>query len=543
MQQQPSSQNPPQAKIGFADQLLTGLVGLQSNTLADMRCFVHSVNHQARQLSPTFEDQSDKNPEKQGMLSQIRSQLNRVTRWRNEIQQTQQQGRDITTAAYMLRVMRLTGDDRYHMLPEATRLLASLGFDEVAQVAGLLYGSQTPQEKFQLQRDWLDSRRRLLADNPQPDCEIQIDRRTLDQPRVSMIVSMYNAADKLAAFLKHVSEQSLAHKGQLEVILIDSQSPTDELGLFEQMADQLNFSALYFRTPKRETIQQAWNRGIALSRSPYLVFWGVDEGGDPPILEKLADTLDADDQLDWAQTGSRTLELDKQGKVIMQTYAYDCSEYQHGDMYLDHMLLTYVGAMYRKRIHDRVGYYDASFRASGDTEFKMRMLPAIKAKTLPTNDGIYFNYPDERMTNHPRAEIEDCRSFDIFRTAAGVAYSFGDRAPRQLDEQVLRALRYHNACYPHWWSDLQSAELLAQLRDSKASPTDMFAVKTDELSRLHARYRHLDCCQSLASLARTGLAATSFMRKVRRRMSDVYQPACWIFNDMRYARYARVWPV
>lgn len=526
------------------DRLLAGMVGLGPHTRADMRSFAHSVTTQARSLSPTFMQEDGKPAHTQNFIGQVQGQLNRVARWRDAITQTQAEGRDITTAAYMLRVMRLTGDDRFGMLPEATRLLNELGFTEVAIVADMLYGSDCPQIKFDRQTDWLNGRRQVLARNPEPTCEVQIDQRTLDRPRVSMIVSMYNAAEKLPAFLRQVATQSLAVKGQLEVILIDSQSPTDEMGVFKGMVDELNFSVLYFRTPQRETIQQAWNRGIALARSQYLAFWGVDEGGDPPVLEVLADELDADPALDWVQTGGRILEVDMQGNTLKQTYTYDRSSYQHGDLYLDNMLLTYVGAVYRKSLHDRVGYYDASFSASGDTEFKMRAQPHLRAKALPLNLGLYFNYPDERMTEHPRAEIEDCRAFDLFRTSAGVFYSFAHRDVMQMDQQVQRALRYRNASYPHWWTDLEVASLLVDLRDRKpdASPYQ-FAVQRASVCDLFARYRQLDLSPSLYPLARTGLAATRFMRQVRRRSGKAFQPACWLFNDMRYARYARHWPV
>src|SRR5258706_385114 len=59
------------------------------------------------------------------------------------------------------------------------------------------------------------------------------DRRNGGLPRVAAIVSLYNAAGKLPTLLATLQRQSLARRGELEVVLVDSASPTDERGVFE----------------------------------------------------------------------------------------------------------------------------------------------------------------------------------------------------------------------------------------------------------------------------------------------------------------------
>ena len=56
---------------------------------------------------------------------------------------------------------------------------------------------------------------------------------------------------------------------------------------------------------------------------------------------------------------------------------YDRRKYQQDLVYLETCYLSWVGALYRRSIHDRFGYYDGSFRGAGDTEFKSRILPFI----------------------------------------------------------------------------------------------------------------------------------------------------------------------
>ena len=80
------------------------------------------------------------------------------------------------------------------------------------------------------------------------------------------------------------------------------------------------------------------------------------------------------------------------------------------------MLHFWVGGMYRKSIHEHFGYYDSTFKVAGDTEFKSRILKFINVAYINENLGIFLNYPDERKSETPLAEIEDLRAWYLYRT-------------------------------------------------------------------------------------------------------------------------------
>ena len=69
--------------------------------------------------------------------------------------------------------------------------------------------------------------------------------------------------------MRNIAIQSLAARGQVEVVLVDSGSPTAEYRVFKDLMHELSLPVVYARSRNRETIQAAWNRGIKLARAPY----------------------------------------------------------------------------------------------------------------------------------------------------------------------------------------------------------------------------------------------------------------------------------
>jgi glycosyltransferase involved in cell wall biosynthesis len=291
--------------------------------------------------------------------------------------------------------------------------------------------------------------------------EIFEDHRDQRPRRVSIIVSLYNAAAKLPTFWRMLQQQSVLRAGDAEVILVDSGSPSNEYAVFRQLYARDPLPVVYARSKNRETIQTAWNRGIKLSSGAYLAFLGVDEGAHPDCFTILAEELDRDPAIDWVMADSIVTEVDRAGIFKRDVMPYDRTGYRHDWHYLDCTFLSYVGGLYRRNIHDRFGYYDESFRAAGDTEFKNRILPFIKSKYVPRPLGVFNNYPEERTTQHPRAEIEDLRAWYLHRTPAGASYAFGDRPVEDVVALLNDTLGYRKCYCAHTSTDIELADSLS----------------------------------------------------------------------------------
>ncbi|MDR3463915.1 MAG: glycosyltransferase [Beijerinckiaceae bacterium] len=358
-----------------------------------------------------------------------------------------QRGNDLLYATYQLRCMRLTNRAAPGALDRVCEILNTHGFKEEAQTARFLFGETFD---FEGAFNYLEGMRTRFMKAPTGNIETTKDFRTIRSPKISIIVSLYNAAAKLPTFLRGIRALTQSSRSMLELVLIDSFSPDNTLDvvtrcLRELKADGITISTVYMRTSVRETIQRAWNRGIDLARGQYLSFLGVDEMNRADAFDIMAKYLDDNPAVDWVQGSALITETNMAGSFVRDVMLYD-RQFEDDFMNLfDTCYLGYVGALYRKNIHERVGYYDDRFKAAGDSEFKNRALPYIDARTLPDCLGYFLNYPDERTTQSPTAEIEDLRAWYLHRSPAGIAYGWRNASGDDLVKLFYKTLNYRKS--------------------------------------------------------------------------------------------------
>jgi glycosyltransferase involved in cell wall biosynthesis len=411
-----------------------------------------------------------------------------------------------------------------------------------------MYGD--PSQAVKSCRDILDCARQ---DNQIPfsgDYEIFDDRREKSTYRASVIVSLYNAASKLSFFLNALQNQTLLQRKEAEIILVDSGSPSNEYEVFQELATQFDFSMLFVRSQQRETIQSAWNRGISLSHAPYLAFLGVDETIVPDCLEVLAAELDADGSLDWVIGNSLVTNVDIQGSWVNDIMTYDRRGYQQDLIYLETCYLSWVGALYRRDIHDRFGYYDSSFRAAGDTEFKGRVLPFIKTKAIDRNLGLFWNYPDERTTQSPLAELEDLRAWYLHRTLGGIQYAFAPRRPEEAENLLYAALAYRKSYCQHTSTDIEYAYNLSLFLQENL-PNSKALFYFEGIQHLLQTYRNLDWISPLSVVApghtlwqvwnSSQVIAERHQQQWNQDNISALPLAYQVFNDNRQEQHSNLW--
>jgi glycosyltransferase involved in cell wall biosynthesis len=492
----------------------------------------------------TRQEQDNKLKQCAALLSKL--YIGRVQIYRRMAHLEYLRGNDIVGAIYLLRGMRLLGHGYYHDLERVTDTLRTNNFIREAETVDAMYGSYTDEEKARRCTKLLTQAFEENRFFKKLEFEIMDDHRMFSKYRVSIIVSLYKAASKLPLFLRTLQNQTMVKTGTAEIILIDSGSPEDEHLAFRQIIKTLKMQVLYARSAKRETIQSAWNRGILLSKSPYITFLGVDEAIVPDCLEILTAELDADSTLDWVLGNSLVTNVDEDGTFVNDVMMYDRSGYRQGLVYLETCYLSWVGGLYRRSIHDRFGYYDSSFTAAGDTEFKNRVLPFIKTKAIPMTLGIFLNYPEERTTHHPRAEIEDIRAWYLHRTLAGIYRAFAGRNPEEVEDLFYTSLRYRKSYCQPWSTDIEYAyNLLVFLCEIKPDSTALEYF--NGIKKLLKTYRMLDGIQNLSvhamitAILRTYLIAAGVEQEHRIINKHIVKPHYKIFNDNRYEQHSNPW--
>jgi hypothetical protein len=203
--------------------------------------------------------------------------------------------------------------------------------------------------------------------------------------------------------------------------------------------------------------------------------------------------------------------------------------------------------MYRRDIHERLGYYDASFAAAGDTEFKNRVLPFIRSKALDQTLGVFWNYPMGQTTCSPRAEIEDLRAWYLHRTPAGVAYALRQANANEAEALLLAALKYRKSYCRHFSSDLEYATHVASYVSDTSADKHPESLHRSVSSLLRA-YRDLDCLSHITpqSVAQAVAQVKAIERQVADRhrqltlgaLDTVYD----VFHDNRHEQHHYIWP-
>src|ERR1700728_2286412 len=100
-------------------------------------------------------------------------------------------------------------------------------------------------------------------------------------PRVSVLVSTYNAEKYIRACLADLEAQTIA--GQIEIIVIDSGSQQNERAIVEEF--QTRYSNIRYVRTDSEPLYAAWNRGIQLARANYITNANSDDAHRADALE------------------------------------------------------------------------------------------------------------------------------------------------------------------------------------------------------------------------------------------------------------------
>lgn len=253
-------------------------------------------------------------------------------------------------------------------------ILTALGQPEQAQHVYRSYLRHAPQDS--------EVRERLSAIAP-------------DGYLITAIVSTYNSEQFIRGCLEDLEAQTIADR--LEIIVIDSGSPQNE-GQIVQEFQQRYSNIKYVRT-EREPLYQAWNRAIKMATGKYLTNANTDDRHRPDALERMADALENDP--DVALVYSHQLINDRANVPfhesnpvgMLERPAYDRSIMLSG---------CHMGShpMWRRSLHDEIGYFDERLRSAGDYEFWCRIALSHDLKLVPeVLSAYYYNTQGIELSN------------------------------------------------------------------------------------------------------------------------------------------------
>ncbi|QWV97032.1 glycosyltransferase [Geomonas nitrogeniifigens] len=203
---------------------------------------------------------------------------------------------------------------------------------------------------------------------------------------VSAIVSTYNAERFLRGKLEDLEAQTIADR--LEIVVIDSASPGNERAIVEEFQARYD-NIRYLRTDKRETVYQAWNRGIRMAKGEFVTNANTDDRLRNDAYEVLVRTLKEHPECVLAYPDMRITQEENATFERHKPFGFrDWPEFDR----LNLIELCCVGPfpLWRRSLHDEIGYFDERFRSAADYEFWLRAALRHDFVHVPQFLGLYW---------------------------------------------------------------------------------------------------------------------------------------------------------
>lgn len=207
---------------------------------------------------------------------------------------------------------------------------------------------------------------------------------------VSAIVSVYNCERFIRACLEDLEAQTIADR--VEIICVNSGSQQNEEAIIKEFQEKYD-NIVYIKTVERETLYKAWNRGIKIARGKYITNANSDDRHRKDAFEILAVELDknSDVGLVYADTIYTQNKNEMFGNHTVDRYV----KWPEPDPYV---FLARCGVgpqpMWRKSMHDKIGYFDENFVVAGDYEWWLRALGVYKFKHINEYLGLFLNHSE-----------------------------------------------------------------------------------------------------------------------------------------------------
>jgi glycosyltransferase involved in cell wall biosynthesis len=212
------------------------------------------------------------------------------------------------------------------------------------------------------------------------------------QMLVSVLTSLYCGGDFIEQFMDNITSQD-SFDDYIELVIVDADSPENEYKTIKRyLAHHKNIN--YIRCNYRIGIYDAWNVAAKAAHGKYLTNANLDDmrRHDSFILQAATlENLPFVDVVyqDLYYTFDPRLSFDEIAAFNHKTSLPVITSHN-----MIHFNSPHNAPMWRKRLHEELGYFDTRFKSAGDYEFWMRCLAAGK-KFYKINDPhvVYYQNP------------------------------------------------------------------------------------------------------------------------------------------------------
>ena len=203
---------------------------------------------------------------------------------------------------------------------------------------------------------------------------------------ITAIISTYKGERFMEGRLTDLLGQSIADR--LEILVIDSASPEHE-GEVVASFQQRHTNIRYLRTGRRESIYQAWNRGVQVARGTYLTNANTDDRLRRDALERLVARLEQEYGAGVAYADA--LITSKENETFLDNSSVQAT--RRPDFSINRLLescITGSQPVWRKALHDSAGLFDIGYGSAADYDFFIRAAQYCGFVYIPEPLGLVW---------------------------------------------------------------------------------------------------------------------------------------------------------
>lgn len=177
---------------------------------------------------------------------------------------------------------------------------------------------------------------------------------------ISIICATFNASSCIDNFLKSIQNQS---SDNFELIIIDGKSTDNTMEIVASYSDIVTQQI----SEPDKGIYDAWNKGIKLSKTPWICFVGADDILKPEFVEVYTDFLKNNDTNSIDYISSIVNYIDTKGNTLLKIgKPWKWKEFKY------RMTTAHVGSLHNRNLFDEVGNYNLDYKIIGDYELLLR---------------------------------------------------------------------------------------------------------------------------------------------------------------------------
>ena len=253
-------------------------------------------------------------------------------------------------------------------------------------------------------------------------------------PLVSVIVSTYESEAFMQECLEDLVGQTIAD--QIEIIVVDAASPQNE-GRIVKAFQERHHNINYIRTPSRIGVYAAWNIALKLARGCYITPFSTNDRLRADAYEILSQSLNEHPEVSLVYGNTYLTDLPHQTfEKHRRIGAWQWPDYSY-EYLLKHCTIG-PHPMWRRTLHESVGYFDESYRALGDQDFWIRVGAQHQMLHVPVVTGLYWHSPDGLSNRAEIAGPEEHRLRQTYlKDCAGSASTPVDASASTYDCSVI----------------------------------------------------------------------------------------------------------